>query len=313
LDSLIKAGAFDRFGDRATLLHNLDLMLAFAARLQKQATSGQTDIFGNSPDTALPRTQLELQAAPAAISNHEQLLWERELLGLYLSQHPLEMFETILSEKTVPLNTITAGHDGKQISIGGAIADFREITTKSGQRMAFVKLEDRFGEIEVILFPNSYQQTIGLWERDRVVLIRGKVSARDRDGNNSDEVKITVDDAREITAEQAAAYEATGKKPKTPKVRSTGPTAQAKTSPVPPPEKLLPERVYVRLVNTQDQQMLLSLKQTIDRHQGETEVILVLGEATSKQAIKLPVGIDRASDGLTKLQELVGPDNLVIQ
>jgi len=313
LESLIKAGAFDRFADRSTLLHNLDLMLAFAARLQKQATSGQTDIFGDSPDTALPRTQLELQAAPAVISNHEQLLWERELLGLYLSQHPLEMFETILGEQTVPLNTITADHDGKHVSIGGAISDFREITTKNGQRMAFVKLEDRFGEIEIILFPNSYQQTVGLWERDRVVLVRGKVSSRDRDGNSTGEVKITVDDAREITAEQAAAYEATGKKPKTPKARAAKAIAQARVSPAGAPDKTLPERVYVRLINTQDQQMLVSLKQTIDRHQGETEVVLVLGEAASKQAIKLPMGIDRASDGLTKLQELVGADNLVIQ
>jgi DNA polymerase-3 subunit alpha len=313
MESLIKAGAFDRFGDRSTLLHNLDLLLAFASRLQKQASSGQTDIFGDQLDTALPRASLELQPAPVTISNHEQLLWERELLGLYLSQHPLEMFETILSEKTVPLNAITAEHDGKQVTIGGAIADFREITTKNGQRMAFVKLEDRFGEIEIILFPNSYQQTVGLWERDRVVLIRGKVSSRDREGNDSGEVKITVDDAREITAAQAAAYEATGRKTKTPKARAAKSVVQAKAEPASSTAKPLPERVYVRLVNTQDQQMLLTLKQTIDLHQGETEVVLVLGEATSKQAIKLPVGIDRASDGLTKLQELVGADNLVIQ
>jgi len=313
LESLIKAGAFDRFGDRSLLLHNLDLMMAFSNRLQKQASSGQTDIFGDQLDAALPKAKLELQPAATIISNHEQLLWERELLGLYLSQHPLEMFETILSEQTVPLNAITADHDGKQISIGGAISDFREITTKNGQRMAFVKLEDRFGEIEIILFPNSYQQTVGLWERDRVVLVRGKVNARDRDGNSSGEVKITVDDAREITAEQAAAYEATGKKPKTPKARTAKPASPTGVSHVATDEKLLPERVYVRLINTQDQQMLLSLKQTIDLHQGETEVILVLGEATSKQAIKLPVGIDRSSDGLTKLQKLVGPDNLVVQ
>jgi len=313
MESLIKAGAFDRFGDRSTLLHNLDLILAFAARLQKQANSGQTDIFGDSPDITLPRAQLELQAAPVIISNHEQLLWERELLGLYLSQHPLEMFETILSEQTVPLNTITADHDGKQVSVGGAVVDFREITTKNGQRMAFVKIEDRFGEIEAILFPNSYQQTLGLWERDRVVLIRGKVNSRDRDGNNSDEVKVMVDDAREITPEQAAAYEPTGKKRKTPKARAVKPVAQAKASPLVAAEKILPERIYVRLINTQDQQVLLSLKQTIDLHQGETEVVLVLGEASSKQAIKLPVGLDRASEGLIKLQELVGADNLVIQ
>jgi len=309
MESLIKAGAFDSFGDRATLLHNLDLLLAFAARLQRQAISGQTDIFGNQKDApALERPRLELQVPAAGADNGQQLIWERELLGLYLSQHPLERFETILAEQTVPINTITAEHDGKQVNVGGAVSDIREITTKSGQKMAFVKLEDRFGEIEAILFPSSYQQTVGLWERDRVVLIRGKVNARDKEGNNSGEVKITVDDAREITSEQATAYEATGKKPKTPKPKKATAKPQATATAKPPNERL-----YIRLANTSDQQTLLSLKQTIDSHRGETEVVLVLGEAAAKQAIKLPGGIDRLGDGPTKLRSLVGPDNLVIQ
>ncbi len=316
MESLVKAGAFDRFGDRATLLHNLDMILAYASRLQKQASSGQTDIFGNSlDDEADHRPKIELQAPTETIDSREQLLWERELLGLYLSQHPLELFETILSEQTIPINTLTADHDGKQVSIGGAVTEFREITTKTGQRMAFVKLEDRFGEIEAILFPNSYQQTIGLWERDRVVLIRGKVNSRDKEGNQSSEVKIMVDDAREITAQQASAYEATGKKRKTPKASTK---AKAKPSPkpsisdTPSPEASI-ERLYIRLVNTSDEQTLRSLKETIDNHQGETEVVLVLGASDSKQAIKLPTGIDRASEGLNMLETLVGSDNLVLR
>lgn len=305
MESLIKAGAFDRFGDRGTLLHNLDLILAYASRLQKQAISGQTDIFGGQVDAVLPEARLELQVPPLALNGHEQLLWERELLGLYLSQHPLEAFETILSELTVPLNSLTAGHHGRQVSVGGAITDMREITTKNGQRMAFVKLEDRFGEIEAVLFPSSYQKTAGIWERDRVVLVRGKVSSRDRAGNDTGEIKVTVDEAREITAEQASAYEPTGKKKSAPKAAAAAAAAV--------PSKIKTERVYVRLIDTQDESVLLNLKQTIDNHKGETEVVLVLGESAARQAIKLPVGIDRGSDGLAKLRDLVGPDNLVIQ
>ncbi|MEK7059665.1 MAG: DNA polymerase III subunit alpha [Patescibacteria group bacterium] len=315
MESLVKAGAFDRFGDRTTLLHNLDMLLAYAARLQKQASSGQTDIFGDAiDDKSVQRPGLELQIPSEVADSREQLLWERELLGLYLSQHPLELFETILSEQTVPINTLTHDHDGKQVSIGGAITDFREITTKTGQRMAFVKLEDRYGEIEAILFPNSYQQTIGLWERDRVVLIRGKINARDKEGNRSSEVKIMVDDAREITAQQASAYEATGKKRKTPKARAAvkhKPTVVATAKS--PEAEAADQRLYIRLVNTSDEQTLRSLKETIDSHQGETEVVLVLGASDSKQAIKLPTGIDRASEGLTKLETLVGSDNLVLR
>ncbi|MGC1176846.1 MAG: DNA polymerase III subunit alpha [Candidatus Saccharimonadales bacterium] len=321
MESLIKAGAFDRFGNRSTLLHNLDLLSAFATRSQKQASSGQTDIFGSLDESVVERPKLELLIPSGQVDDREQLLWERELLGLYLSQHPLELFETILSEQTVPLNSITADHDNKAVSVGGAITDVREITTKNGQKMAFVKIEDQFGETEAILFPNSYQQTVGLWERDRIVLIRGKVNARDREGNRSEEIKIMVDDAREITAEQASAYQATGKKAKTPKARagvqksapSRPSSAAAVTQSKPEAQPPADPRVYIRLLNTNDEQTLLSLKQAIDAHSGQTEVVLVLGEATNKQAIKLPGGIDQASEGITTLKTLVGPENLVIQ
>ena len=307
MESLIKAGAFDRFGERYTLLHNLDLLLAYSSRLHKQALSGQTDIFGNIDEAVYQKPRLELQQSPAQVDDREHLIWERELLGLYLSQHPLELFETILSEHTTPLNSLTPDHDNKAVSIGGAINDIREITTKNGQKMAFVKLEDLTGEIEIILFPSSYQQTLGLWQRDRVVIVRGKVNARDKEGNQSAEIKIMVDDAREVTSQQAGAYQATGRKAKAPKAKIQ------KIKKIPAAAKPISERVYIRLDNTSDERVLLSLKQTIDNHQGETEVILVLGEAAKKQAIKLPVGVNRDSDALIKLQELVGADNLVIK
>lgn len=309
MESLVKAGAFDRFGDRSTLLYNLDLLLAFASRLQKQASSGQTDIFGMSEEVIMEQPRLELQIPAQTYETREQLLWERELLGLYLSQHPLELFENILAEQTVPLNELKPQHDGKAVSIGGAITDVREITTRNGQKMAFVKIEDQFGEIEVILFPNSYQQTLGLWERDRVVLARGKVNAKDREGNISDEVKIMIDDAREITSQQASAYQLTGKKRKTPKTKATTVTKQKNKTESRP----VGQKVYIRLANTSDEKTLLNLKDTIDTYKGDTEVVLVLGDASNKQAIKLPGGIDRAGEALDRLQSLVGQENLVVK
>jgi DNA polymerase-3 subunit alpha len=315
MESLIKAGAFDRFGTRATLLHNIDLILAFASRLQKQASSGQVDLFGNSTSDVVERVRLGLQPAPASIDKREELLWERELLGLFLSQHPLEAFATFLSEQCIGLSELTPEHDGKTVSVGGAIVDVREITTKNGQKMAFVKIEDQTGESEAILFPNAFQQTVGLWERDRVILIRGKVSSRDKDGNKGTEVKIIVDDAREITSQQASSYQATGKKLKTPKpstakvsaASAAGPGAKAIDS-----EPINP-RLYIRLASSNDEQLLMSLKKTMDSYQGATAVILVLGDASTRQAIKLPGGIDHESDGLSALTRLVGVENLKLQ
>jgi len=313
LESLIKAGAFDRFGERHILLHNLDAIVAHAQRLQKQADSGQTDLFGNLIENDAVVSKLELQAAGVVVDERAQLVWERELLGLYLSRHPLEEFEIYLSEQTVPLNELSEDHNGKTVTIGGVISDVRDITTKRGQRMAFVKLEDRFGELEIVLFPKTYQETGSVWERDKVVIIRGKVTSQDKDGNPS-EVKVMVDLAREITQEHLKEYEPTGKslsaKASSPSATATSPAEDADIQTA---DQTTPERVYIKLEDTGDEKKLLSLKQAIDTHQGETEVVLVVGEAAHKQAIKLPGGIDRDSEGLETLKELVGTENLVVK
>jgi DNA polymerase-3 subunit alpha len=313
LDSLIRAGAFDRFGDRSKLLHNLDAMLAYSNRLLKEVNSGQTDLFGETSDgQAAARPKINLENAAIIYTPREQLLWERELLGLYLSQHPLTMFETFLAEQTVPISELKAVHDGKSVIIGGATLDVREINTKNGQKMAFVKIEDQTGEIELILFPGAYQQTAGLWERDRVVLVRGKINAKDRDGNQTDEVKVMVDDAREITAEQATNYQAIGKKPKTPQPKkpTSGDMIRNIGSESNQPA---PKRIYIRLMDSQDQDLLVALKKTIDAHSGSTDVVLVLGPSAKKQVIKLPGGIADEDAVLDKLRALVGAANIKVQ
>ena len=217
----------------------------------------------------------------------------------------------------MPINQFKPEHDGKGVTIGGSILDVREIMTKNGQKMAFVKIEDKFGELELILFPNSYQQTTGLWERDRVVLVRGKISAKDREGNIGEEIKVMVDDAREITAEQAQAYQLTGKKIKLPgspkksaassvgKLKSVG-SARSQAAVANP-------RVYIRLKDGANQELLLALKQAIDQNAGDTEVVLVLGSPESKQIIKLPMRMNAEETALQKLRELAGAQNIKIQ
>jgi DNA polymerase-3 subunit alpha len=336
LESLIKAGALDRFEDRSKLMHNLDMMIAYSQRLQKELNSGQTDLFGNAiGDASIAKPTLALEKAATIYTPREQLLWERELLGLYLSQHPLSMYETYLEEQTMPMSALKPEHDGRAVVVGGAINDVREITTKNGSKMAFVKLEDKHAELELILFPGAFMQTAGLWERDKVILARGKISAKDREGNIGEEVKILVDDAREITGEQAMGYQPTGKKMRPPgsakspaaavtiakakdpnemfkKKPQDGPGSKAaKNSPPVPAPKPMPERVYIRLADSKDQELLVSLKQSIDGAKGDTEVVLVLG--AGKQIIKLPTKVNKDAKTVARLRELVGSDNVKIQ
>lgn len=308
LESLIKAGAFDRFGQRGVLLKNIDIMLAFASRLQKERLSGQTDLFGNAVESATAKAQLILDMKEVALNQREMMQWERELLGIFLSYHPLDSYGDMLAELTVPLISLKPDHDGKNVTVGGAIQDVREITTKNGQKMAFVKIIDQSNELELILFPSIYQQTLGIWERDRVILAKGKVNAKDRDGNLGQEVKVLIDDAREITHEQALAYQSTGKKKHAPKPGKIKKVMNASVAEAVAAE--VAKRIYIRLEHSNDQDMLLSLKSAIDSRRGETEVVLVLGANDNKQIIKLPMRVIPDEETLRSLGQLVGNDNV---
>lgn len=312
LESLIRAGAFDRFGDRVQLLSNTDNLLAFANRMQKERTAGQTGLFGNEEIGGLV-PQIVLEPAKEKYNKQEQLKWERELLGLYLSEHPLKAFEIYLTELTMPIEQLKPEMDSKNVVVGGSISDIREITTKNGQKMAFVRVSGLAAEIEVVLFPSVYQQTQGIWERDKVVLVRGKLNARDRQtGELQEDMKVLADEAREITIEQAEAYQPRGKTMKLPGVGRSTVAKQVVSKPAANAPQLKP-RLYIRMMNSSDQDMLLGLKKMIDANKGDTEVVLVVGAVENKQIIKLPTGVQVNDVLLGEVRQLVGESHVVLQ
>lgn len=308
LESLIKTGAFDSFGARSTLLSNLPVLLAYANRSQKQKNSGQTDLFGTQMATIGVKPKLHLDESLAPNTESEQLQWERELLGIYLSNHPLEAYKPWLAEQTVPISKITVEQDNKTARVGGVIIDNREITTKNGQKMAFIRLSDEYGDIELVLFPKVYHETAVVLQRDNVVFVRGKISGRDRSGRILSEPKILVEDVKQITLTEAEAYSTTGKKERSPKSS----VKNALESTDRPPSISIPKRVYIRLLNSENHQMLLQLKEAIDTHLGHTEVVLILGHESQKQVIKLPTRIQSHKAVLRKLQNLVGEANVKV-
>lgn len=304
LESLIKAGALDGFADRSVLVHNIEAILAHSSRIHKDQNSGQTDLFGGSDVSGSLAPKLVLDESQPKFTSREQLIWERELLGLYLSNHPLSEYEAFLAEQAVPLKEVEAGMDGRGIKVGGSVTEFREITTKNGQKMAFVKIADMFTEIELILFPNVYQQTIGIWARDNVVVVNGKVSAKDRDGNIGNELKVLVDDAREVTTEQAQGYISTGKKARKPKLKKL--TVATNEPVVAEPVSHTQKRLFIRVEDTSNNAKLESLKDMLDKVPGETSVVLVVGNNESKQLVKLPMSVTADDLLLSQLSNVFG-------
>ncbi|MDP3729235.1 MAG: DNA polymerase III subunit alpha [bacterium] len=196
LESLIKCGAFDCLGERNQLLASADLFLEYNRESQKHSRSGQFNLFGSTPETVSSLRLREATPAP----KKERLEWERELLGLYVTEHPLQeyaekMKNTCLAgrqEKVLPLKDLTSDLKGRTVSIGGMVSNIKKINTKSGEPMLFVEIEDLTAKTEVLVFPKVLAKNPHVWQTQKILLVRGKVSDRD------ETPKILCEEAIEI-------------------------------------------------------------------------------------------------------------------
>ena len=340
-ESLIKSGAFDDMGDRSDLLFNLDSITSFASKLQKEAASGQTNLFGmlGDDDAASVQSTLHLQKAPVKHDDKERLMWERELLGLYISAHPLDRYETYLSEQTQPLTQLVPEYDSRMMTVGGIISTVRTIVTKSGSKMAFVGIEDKFGEGEIIVFPNLYEKVGAKLVQDAVIRVSGKNSARDRDGNLGNESKLIADDIIAITDNDINGYESTGRKMDAPKISSAvkkerreayrnqkngvSPKSAVKNDAAKPqpkthsaPVNVAPEipasKLFVYIKDPNDHSRLVKMKSVCGENAGTTDVVLVLGEK-EKSAMRLPFKVDANDNLLSQLKNTLGEECVVLK
>ncbi len=327
-ESLIKSGGFDSLGEsRGDLLFNLDGLLGLGSKIHREKETNQADIFGGL-DGVAPSVvpQYSFQKSPDQLSERDMLLHERELLGLYLSSHPLDGYDIYLRENALALEEINDSMEGKTITVGGVVSVVRSITTKNGAHMAFVKIEDKTSECELIVFPGVYEKLNSVWQQDHVVIVKGKVNYKDRDGNMGQELKILADQANLVTEEDAKAYQAKGRKPKPPKgsklSKSQNPNNKLQITPKvlndqspklttnhqPPTTKL-----YVHLKDPNDSEKLLTLKKVASEFPGSDELILVLGENTSKTALRMPFGVEIKDDFTKKLGEFFDPECVAVK
>ncbi len=185
MESLIKAGALDSFGKRNAMLKILEDIKASGASLSRAIAKGQSSLFdeaemekSNSTSASIATALQSIEEAP----KEEILSWERELLGFYLSEHPLTKFATQLEQvtnaKIIELETFIS--QSRSVRLGGIIASVRTTLTKVRQEeMCFLKLQDLTGTIEVIVFPRVYQVAKSLIAPDRIILVSGKVETEE--------------------------------------------------------------------------------------------------------------------------------------
>ena len=174
LESLIKAGVFDKIAERNQLLFNLEKLLESARETQRVREAGQRGLF----DGMARPVEIQLASTNPA-TKAEKLSWEKELLGLFVTSHPLEDFKKVLEKKVLPLSKISQDLTGKIVRIGGVISSIKKIITRNGKPMLFTQLEDESNKIEVVVFPGIIERNPGIFQENKIVMIKGRVDNRD--------------------------------------------------------------------------------------------------------------------------------------
>ncbi len=318
-ESLIKSGAFDQLASRSDLLFNLEDIVAYASKLHKERLSGQADLFGGLAEEDSIRVSFDLKPAPVKHTDKETLTWERELLGLYISAHPLDNYDAFFEEQTIPLSSVTPNIDGHKVTIGGIITSVRTIVTKSGKKMAFVGIEDKTAESELIMFPNLYEQYGEKLAQDIVIKATGKISARDRDGNLGDEAKMIVDEIATVSDGDLDSYQSTGRKMSVPekrapyrrKVSASASASKSSTVDYQPVVAEPLKTLYLRIDDPSDTEMLLTVKTVCSDYPGETDVIMVIGR--DKKALRLPFRVSTEAGLTNKLAAAIGAEAVVVK
>ncbi|MEO8745268.1 MAG: DNA polymerase III subunit alpha [Candidatus Dormiibacterota bacterium] len=179
LEALVQSGACDTLGERARLVAALDHFVNRAERARRDRESGQTSLLDmvSAPDAGGDDYGLLIDVAPMA--GEEKLRLEKELLGLYLSDHPLRRIEAEIARLSdTQAVEVTSALQDTEVRVAGLVREVRRVVTRKGQIMAYASLEDLTGTVDVVLFPRVFEQVRLLFEPDKVVVVQGKVDAR---------------------------------------------------------------------------------------------------------------------------------------
>ena len=185
LESLIQVGALDDFGSRPALLESMDRILAISSSNFQAADAGQISMFGDA--TGLTES-IQLPEAKAAINRRAQLDWERELIGLYVSDHPLStVMDNLKDHVTHFAQDLNEAKHQERVSVAGIVTKIRQHQTKNNKPMAFATIEDIQGTIDLVLFPRTWKKYAELVRFDEIIYVKGKADA------NGGDTKVLVD------------------------------------------------------------------------------------------------------------------------
>lgn len=323
VESLIKAGAMDAYGDRQALLNAIEPMLVFARESQKAASSSQPSLFGGE---ILARGTVKIETDVITDKN-DRLAWEKELLGLYVSEHPWKQWIPQLGGTIEPLSSALAKAEGAEVIVGGVIANVKNILTKKNDTMAFVKLVDTSGSSEIIVFPSVYKLGSAMWADDKAVAVVGKISSKDgmpkiiaerAEVVNSQTVARIRQDFRPGMARPSDGYgerrwprkESKAASAPAPKPPSENPAA-TETTGIPAPVPQAPSAagaapLYLTVSSSITPAAVNELRAIFERHPGNAPVDLVYAESGRARKVRTSFTVAPSDELRAEIEAILG-------
>lgn len=308
LEALVKSGALDRFGDRATLVANLDQLVMYNKQMQQEKDRNQSSLFELSPEISAQKLELR-STDPLPVSL--VLSWEKELLGLYVSLHPTSLFFDKFKAYITPIKEVLTKADGDVVRVTGVITNVKQIfTKKKNEPMAFARIEDPTGTLETVVFPKTYAKIREKLINDAFVVITGKVSIRQREESENKEWSILVDSLVEFVEKdiprvaemlQSGSWqeEGIGKKEKVVAQKTMETIATLKKDGL---SIIVPEKP------TQD--MIMRLRDVLKATPGATRVYLLVQSGGEEKKIATEYSVTASRDALGRIAAVVGESNV---
>ncbi|MFW5885163.1 MAG: DNA polymerase III subunit alpha [Patescibacteria group bacterium] len=297
LEALAMSGALDNLIERNKMLQNVETILNYAKNYQKNMASGQSSLFSLGGESKIETPQIKLEETRPA-PKAERLSWERALLGLYVSDHPLRGYQDYFKAKATAISDLSPEKAGQVLTIGGIITKLQKIYTRNNQIMYFATLEDGLGKIEALIFPKTVERNRDLWEEEKIVLLKGKLSDKDN------ELKLLCEDGILVDGKELREFK---KNPEAYKgLNSNG---QGRESSNRPKEKR--QKIILYIDDNFPQDGLKKISEIVSNaEKGSDSVVLALDG--TKKRLEIPGRIKNSSKIINKFVEILGSKEKVL-
>jgi len=311
IEALAFSGAMDQFGERRQIGLNVEAIADFAKTADGSTVVGQAGLFDSMGEDA-PSDHLRLEKVEPA-TDSQKLAWEKEYLGLYVSSHPLVGLSQFFQRKVIPFEKIHIKTIGSPIKVGGMITSFRKITTKKGDMMAIIQLEDTTGKSEVVAFPKSYAKLADQLIEGRILIVHGKLEKRMGD------MQVVVESVEGMSLEELQTLAkkeglwTEGEKVSRPSRQDVEEEEIAEAEEVLEIEEgkmanlensslfSNPKAHQIVLPRDMEKKFYESLKELLEKHKGQEDVELVIGD----RVLPLPMKVSWSDKLQAKVNEMI--------